>query len=260
MPIDAHLRTTPSIVMALLLFALLIVTYVLASRFRALQQQRNPAFEKTDLTAINGMLLGLLGLMLAFTFSMANERYDMRRGLIVEESNSISSAVLRADVLPDSVRTRIRSMLKVYVDERIAFYEVGMDLNKAYTHFMRADSISSKTWQLVTAYARVNHSAVLTSGIIGELNAMMDITTTRRAAGEAQLPNSIIYFLFALCFSSAFLLGYDHKGPLNWVIVVGFSLMLSATVFTILDLDQPRSGLINMDATHQRMVDLKKMF
>jgi hypothetical protein len=206
------------------------------------------------------MLLGLLGLMLEFTFSMANERYDTRRSLIVQESNCISSAVIRANVLPDSIRAKVRSILQSYVEERIAFYEVGMNLNMAYVHFMRADSISTAAWNVVTNHARVNPHAVLTSGILPVLNDMIDITTTRRAAGEAQLPISIVYFLFLLCLCAAFLLGYDHKGPVNYVIVIGFAVMLSATVFTILDLDQPRSGLINMDGAHRRMTDLRLLF
>ncbi len=246
--------------MALCLFVLLVAVYLLANRFRRFQNRKNPDFEKADQTAINGMLLGLLGLMLAFTFSMANERYDTRRSLIVQESNCISSAVIRANVLPDSSRTKVRSILQAYIDERIAFYEVGMDLRAAYGHFMRADSLSTAVWRVVTSHARLNPQIVLASEIIPALNDMIDITTTRRAAGEAQLPISIVYFLFSLCLCASFLLGYDHKGPVNYVIVIGFAVMLSATVFTILDLDQPRSGLINMDGAHRRMTDLRMLF
>lgn len=260
MPVTSNLYTTPAIVMALSLFVLLVIVYLSSNKFRAFQQRKNPDFEKADRAAINGMLLGLLGLMLAFTFSMANERFDTRRALIVEESNDISSAVIRADALPDSIRTKVRTILQAYLEERIAFYEVGMDLKAAYLHFMRADSLSGVAWKVVTTHAKVNGNAVLTSGIIPVLNDVIDITTTRRAAGEAQLPISIVYFLFFLCLCAAFLLGYDHKGPINYVIVIGFALMLSATVFTILDLDQPRSGLINMDGAHRRMTDLRGLF
>jgi uncharacterized membrane protein (DUF485 family) len=69
-----------------------------------------------------------------------------------------------------------------------------------------------------------------------------------------------MYFLFLLCLSSAFLLGYDHRGPINWTIVIGFALTLSATVFTIIDLDRPRSGLIRMDKPNERMLELRSLF
>jgi len=260
MPKFSLLQTMPSAWLAVILFALLVLAFFLGHHFRILQMRRKPELEKSDLSTINGMLLGLLGLMLAFTFSMSNERFDTRRELVIEEANDIGTVVLRTDVFPDSVRRVLRSTLKLYVDERIAFYEVGMNLQKAAFHYFRADSLSTAAWITVTRYARHDNITVRTSEIIPALNAMIDVTTTRRAAGEATLPVAILYFLFFLCLSSAFLLGFDLKGPINWVVVIGFAIMLSSTVFTIIDLDRPRSGLVNLDGPHQRMVDLRGLF
>jgi len=52
----------------------------------------------------------------------------------------------------------------------------------------------------------------------------------------------------------------DRKNKADWVVVVGFALMLSATIFTIIDLDRPQSGLINMDGPHQKIIELRNMF
>lgn len=250
----------PALAMAFALFVVLIVVYVVGHRFRAYHLRRNPELKESDLTTINGMLLGLLGLMLAFSFSMANERFDLRRALVVEEANNISTVIQRTDVYSDSLRRAWRLILRSYVEERIAFYEARMDISQAATHFRRADSLSNRLWSHVVAQTKKDQETTRTSEIIPALNDMMDITTTRRAAGEGTIPPSIMYFLFTLCTVAAFLLGYDSKGPLNGVMVVGFALMLSATVFTIIDLDRPRSGIINLDGPHQRMVDLRSMF
>jgi hypothetical protein len=59
---------------------------------------------------------------------------------------------------------------------------------------------------------------------------------------------------------SSFLLGYDNKRKIDWVILIGFSVMLSITVFTIIDLDRPRSGLINMDGPNEKIIELREMF
>ena len=96
--------------------------------------------------------------------------------------------------------------------------------------------------------------------MIPALNDMIDITVVRRAAGEATIPDSIMYFLFVLCFGSSFLLGYDHKEKVDWVVVTGFAIMLTATVFNIMDLDRPRSGLIDLNLPNQKMVELLDMF
>ena len=206
------------------------------------------------------MLLGVLGLLLAFTFSMSNTRYDTRRQVVIEEANNIGTVILRTDVYPDSMRSVLRSGLKEYVEARIAFYEAGMDMSKTMMYFLKADSISGTVWTAVAKFAKKDNITTRTSEMIPALNAMIDITTTRRAAGESTIPNSILYFLFGLCLSSGFLLGYDHKGVINWVVVIGFAITLSATVFTILDLDRPRSGLVNLDVPNQKIVALRGMF
>jgi hypothetical protein len=223
--------------------------------------KKNPDQSTIELGAINGTLLGLLGLLLAFTFSMASSRFDTRRELVIEEANDIGTVILRTDIYPDSVRSLLRSNLKQYVEERIAFYKAGMNLKKAMLHYNSADSIGKQVWSIVANYAKTDNITTKTSELIPALNAMIDITTTRRAAGEATIPDSIMYFLFALCFCSAFLLGYDNKHKkIDRIVLVGFAVMLSITVYMIIDLDRPRSGLINMDTPNEKMIELREMF
>jgi hypothetical protein len=158
------------------------------------------------------------------------------------------------------MRQLLRNQFKEYVEARIAFYQAGMDEKKLIETFVKANEISSQIWSTAAAYAKVDNITTRTSEMIPALNAMIDITTTRRAAGEATIPDSIIYFLFILCLCSAFLLGYDHKNRFDWIVVIGFGIMLSATVFTIIDMDRPRSGLINMDKPSEKIIELREMF
>jgi hypothetical protein len=254
------LQTTPAIVIAVILFLLLILFYLLGYRLRLRKIRKSNENTVEDLGAINGTLLGLLALLLAFTFGMSNSRFDTRRALVIEEANAIGTAILRADILPDSIRTVLRSHLEEYVDARIEFYKVKMDVEKMVESYYRAEEISAKIWTIAADYARKDPVTAKASEMIPALNDMIDITTTRRAAGEATIPDSIMYFLLFLCLASSFLLGYDRKNKFDWVIVIGFAVMLSATVFTIIDLDRPRSGLIDMDKPNERIYDLKEMF
>ena len=57
-----------------------------------------------------GSLFALLAFMLAFTFGLAASRFDARRQLIVEEANAVSTAFLRADLLPPPGAERLREM------------------------------------------------------------------------------------------------------------------------------------------------------
>lgn len=254
------LQSTPTVVVAIALFISLIFFYILGYRLRTRTIKGNPEHTMEDLGAINGTLLGLLALLLAFTFGMSNSRYDTRRALVIEEANAIGTVILRTDIYPDSLQQVLRSHLKDYVEARIAFYQAGMDIDKVVSNYKRGAEISKKIWSMAAAFAKQDNITTRTSELIPALNAMIDITATRRAVGESTIPDSIMYFLFTLCLCSAFLLGYDRKNKFDWIVVIGFALMLSATVFTIIDLDRPRSGLIDMDTPNQKIIELREMF
>lgn len=222
--------------------------------------RKNKAKSEDDIGTINGTLLGLLALMLAFSFGMANSRYDTRRQLVIEEANVIGTVILRTDIYPDSMRNLLRILLKDYVKARIGFYNVGDNFALMYSEQSRSGVISGEIWKAVADYAKIDDVTTRTSVLIPALNDMIDITTTRLAASESSIPDSILYFLFTLCFCSAFLLGYDQKNKFDWTVLTGFSIMLSVTVFTIIDLDRPRSGLINMDKPNKKIENLMEMF
>jgi hypothetical protein len=259
-PKFSFLQATPTYLIAFIILALIIAFYLLGYRLRGRAVLKNPKAQLPDLGALNGTLLGLLGLMLAFTFGMSNSRYDTRRKLVVEEANYIGTAVLRTDIYPDSIRRILRAHFKRYVKARIAHYQSGMNMEKTMENYAKADSIGKEIWTIAASYAKVDNITTRTSELLPALNNMIDITTTRRAAGEATIPDSIMYFLFILCFCSAFLLGYDNKNKIDWIGVMGLAVMLSSTVFTIIDLDRPRSGLIKMDKANQKMVELLRLF
>jgi hypothetical protein len=254
------LQSAPVLVIAFAVFISVIVFYLLGYNVRLYRRTKNPGKDLADIGAINGTLLGLLGLLLAFTFSMASSRFDARRALVIEEANDIGTVILRTDIYPDSVRQLLRNNLKSYVEARIFFYQSGMDQNKIVQASLSTDSIAKQIWSIVASYAKLDNITTRTSELIPALNAMIDVVTSRKAAGEATIPDSIMYFLFILCASSAFLLGYDNKKKIDWIVVMGLGIMLSATVFTIVDLDRPRSGLISMDKPNEKIIELREIF
>jgi hypothetical protein len=255
------LQSASTVLVSGVVFILIIIFYFFGLTIRKRIDKRHPEFVKAEIGAINGTLLGLLGLLLAFTFSMSSSRYDTRRNIVIEEANDIGTAILRADLYPDSIRQLLRNNFKEYVEARIGHYEAGRDWDKTVYYFLKADSIGKVLWNIVTNDARVNNVFLRTGQMIPALNAMIDVTTSRRAAGESTVPDSIMYFLFILCFCSAFLLGYDNKsGRIDWILVSGLAIMLSITVYNIIDLDRTRSGFINMDVPNQKIVELRGMF
>lgn len=250
---------TPAVI-GVALFILLILAFLAGFQLRKWKIKRNPSKKREDLGSISSTLLGLLALILAFTFSMANSRFDERRELATQEANAIGTTLLRIGFFPDTIQAELKTTLKNYLEARIAFVQSGSDIERMLAHLQTADSTGKELWNRVAIFAKLDLNLVKTSEIIPALNEMFDLTTSRRAAGEANIPPSIQVFLILLCISSTFLLGYERKDHFDWIIVVGFSLMLSMTVFSIFDLDRPRSGLVTLDEANSKIIDLRAEF
>ena len=65
---------------------------------------RKTRAEGSDIGTLTGASLGLLALLLAFSFSIALSRYDTRRNVVLEEANAIGSTANFALMLPNAHR------------------------------------------------------------------------------------------------------------------------------------------------------------
>ncbi|MGI8583382.1 MAG: hypothetical protein ACR2KX_14370 [Chitinophagaceae bacterium] len=124
---NSFLYNTPAVLIAFLLFAGIIIFHIFGFKVITYQKKKNPEFITTGLGPLEGALLGLLSLLLAFTFNKAASNYDTRRAFLVQESNDIGTALLRCDLYPDSIRQQLRKYFKDYITARIGYYEAGSD-------------------------------------------------------------------------------------------------------------------------------------
>ena len=82
---------------------------------------------RSQIITIQGAMLGLLALLLGFTFSMAMSRFEVRKQQVLEESNAIGTTYLRAQLMPEPPRKEVSNLLRRYVEVRLNFYRAGMD-------------------------------------------------------------------------------------------------------------------------------------
>jgi hypothetical protein len=213
------------------------------------------------LGAIESALFGLLALILAFTFGQADSRYNQRRGVVIEESNDIGTAILRADMYVDSERVAFRKDFLNYVNSRISFYESGRNMAVINKLNDSSNFYASHLWNRATRLSKDPANLAASNQMIPALNTMIDITTTRNAALEATIPESILLLLFSLSMICCFFIGYsvDDKKKLNRLAFAGFIILITMVIFVILDLDRPRRGFINLDRSQQHIKDLLQM-
>jgi hypothetical protein len=113
-----------------------------------------------DLDIIVSATLTLLGLIIGFSFSMAISRYDQRKNYEEAEANAIGTEYLRADLLPTSDRSNVRTLLRSYLDQRILFYETR-DENALLQIDATTAQLQTDLWSAVGAPAGAQPTPVL---------------------------------------------------------------------------------------------------
>ncbi len=243
-----------------LLFVGIIIFYFIGLSFSAYQKEKIPALVSTSIGPFEGALLGLLSLLLAFTFNKSASYSDKSREVLVNETNAIGTALLRADLYPDSIRQAFRSDFEDYILVRIQYFEAGVNEKKIQEALQKANLISQKIW-LRTAAVAEQTGTIKSMQMIPAVNNMIDVVSIREEARNAHVPESILWLLFFLCIIGSFVVGYASVNKkADWIILIGYSLMTVMTVYLILDLDQSRQGLITAESTHRHMYKLLDSF
>lgn len=240
------------------LFAGMVLCVYIGQRLGQRQHAKAAELAHMRLTAVEAAVFGLMGLYIAFTFSGAAQRYELRRQLTVDETNAIGTCYLRLDLLPVSQQAALREKYRRYVEARLAVYHVLPDEKASAEHAAVATGLQKEIWTgTIAALKEAPPHATLV--VIPALNQMIDITTTRAVAGLTHTPRLIMAMVCVLGFVCSLLAGYVIAGShTRWggLHLFAFSLMMTTTIYVIFDLDFPRFGMIRLDFADQGMIDL----
>ena len=221
---------------------------------------RDPEGAKAGAGAMEGAVFGLMGLLIAFTFSGAGTRFDTRRAVAIEEVNCIGTAWLRLDLLPASSQPPLREKFRQYVDARLAFLRAVPDIAAAKAEQTRAGVLQTEIWAQAVAACRDSGSPPATMLLLPALNQMFDIATTRTTGMQMHPPVMIYAMLALLVLAGALLAGYGMgTGKAHhWFHAFAFALVLVLAIYGILDFELPRVGLIRINAIDRVLLDLRE--
>jgi hypothetical protein len=206
---------------------------------------------------VQNAVLALLGLLLAFTFSMAVARYDTRRALVVKEANVIGTAWFRAGLLSDAHRQPIRDLLREYVDVRLRAQAQLRDHVELANELRRSEQIQSLLWQHAER-AAAEAPTPITSTFVETLNDLMDTDAERLEGWRNRIPAGVWLILLVVasvgCFTSAYVSGaFAVRSPFTSVVL---PLLVSIVMLLIFDLTHERQGIVGM--SQQSMIDLQR--
>ena len=198
---------------------------------------------------ISSSLLGLLALILGFTFAMAGSRYDNRKNNLIDESNCIGTAVLRSDIYPDSLKIEFQKDFKTYVNSRRDYYLLENDEEKLISSLKQSSIASDKLWNRAAFYAKDKDYFIQSNMMLPALNAMFDSASKSNMVLNSKVPETIVYLLLAFSIIISFFIGYNSglEKKINTKFITGFCFLICIVIYITLDLDRPRRGLIKLD-------------
>jgi hypothetical protein len=221
----------------------------------------DPEGSTAGLGVVDAAVFALMGLMIAFTFTGAANRFDSRRQLIVEEANDIGTAYLRVDLLPSEAQPQIRAWFREYLDTRIIMYRSIPDMDAVYAAMNRGNDLQKKIWEASVKATQDSDNTATTMLVIQSLNDMIDITTTRVGASRMHPPFAIFAVLGLLALVCSLFAGYGMAGgkSRSWLHFIGFALILVVVIYVIIDLEFPRVGMIRETAMDAYLIDIKAL-
>jgi hypothetical protein len=209
------------------------------------------------LTTLESAGLGLLALLIGFTFAMALTRFDARLRGVLDEANAISTTELRARLLPEPQATEARKLLGDYTRVRIDLIRGPGDSASLDQAVRRSTELQAELWNCAVAAAGADPRSVSTGLFVNSLNEMIDLQEVRLAAGRNRVPPAVLLFLDGVAIVAIGLSSYvgglaGRWGRIPHAII---AVMIGTVIAMVSDIDRSRSGLITV--SQQTLLNLE---
>jgi len=211
--------------------------------------------DKSPLGEMVAATLGLVAFMLAFTFGLAASRFDVRRGLVLDEANAIGTTYLRTALIPEPHRSEAKKLLREYVELRVA----SLSEETITEGLARSRELQDRLWSGAAAAAEKSPNSIAVGLFIQSLNEVIDLHAKRIALGmRYRIPGVIWAALYFVACVGMAVMGYHSglAGSGRSLAVLAVVLTFSAVMVLIADLDRPHQGLLQVDQT--AMIDLQR--
>lgn len=239
-----------SIYIALMLLVSMAIAIEVGYRQGLKRQSQATSATKSHVDAIQSSILGILALLLGFTFSLSLERFDSRSQEVVNEANAIGTAYLRAQLLPSELKQEVSKQLKQYVDLRVQESAISLAEPKPRQQLLDATvSAQNALWNMAIKASEVDPNPVKTGLFIQALNDVFDHFSSRNANLDRHVPEEVLVLLYVTFLMAGIIIGYSsgyakHRPSLASYMMV---MLIVVLVYIILDLDKPRRGFVEVN-------------
>jgi len=203
--------------------------------------------------AMVGTVLGLLALLLAFTFAKAADHYHARRVALFDEASAIRTLYSRTALIADPQRTDMRKTLRDYVENRLMW--TGSDKSGAAAS---STELLARLSGQATAVWEKNPSSVLGSLIVGGADDVVRLNAERLEVNRSRITGGVWAVLYLIAALSLGAMGYHCgiAGTTRSPVMLGVGIVFSLVIVLIVDLDRPGDGWIVVP--QDAMTDVRK--
>jgi hypothetical protein len=242
------LEVAPLFIWSLLFLLLLAGAHEIGVGLRRRRRRAEPKSGVRDAPGDEGYalsaVLGLMALLIAFTFSLALARYEERRALVVVEANALGTAWLRTSLLASP--QPVRAAMRAYGEARLDFGRGAADPAELAR---RTEALQAALWRATIAALQPDRHTALVPAVLTPINEAFDTATTRKAEGAARIPARVLLTLIVYALAVALVLGYAAPDARRRIPGYALFAMLTLSTTLILDLDQPGAGTIQVPQT-----------
>ena len=172
-----------------------LVAGVLRRRHKPESARGGNAPESSEQAITVSAVMGLLALLIAFTFSIALERFDTRRTNVLNEANAIGTTYLRAQLLEEPHRARDQQIAgRLYRYAGRACHRTRGP--KQRTLLEASDGLSSILWTATVAAFPSMRPYSFSHSFVDTMNNLIDMDATRKAGRQAHVPSVVFLALF----------------------------------------------------------------
>ncbi|WHO40347.1 DUF4239 domain-containing protein [Sphingobium sp. AP49] len=235
----------PILLIGLLLFCSMVAATLIGYFLRKRTHPQDGTAGKSDDGGsdayIISAVLGLLALLLGFTFSLAVNRYEARRALVLQESNAIGTSYLRAQALPEPHRSRLSKILVDYTENRLSL-SANSRTEKVTPLLARNDQLLTDLWSATLAANDAVRTTPFSVSLLSTVNEVIDMDASRKAARTVRVPTEVFLVLWVYVAVTAGIMGYARSQTQGRVLAGLLFVLLTMSYMLILDIDRPGMG------------------
>lgn len=239
--LEATWLVTPIWLIAMSVYVGMIVAAFIGWRLHKRSKVEETSRTSSEEGYVVSSVMALLALLIGFTFSLAVDRFDSRRQMVIEEANAIGTTYLRTQLLEEPHRTRISELLARYTENRLTLSHLEADEGQENL-LAQNDAISADLWSATRAAFPSVQTRPLSSAYINSMNAVFDMDAARQQARRSHVPAEVLLLLIAYQFIASGVLGYALVGRRGRITAALLLLLYGSSLVLVIDLDRPNRG------------------